>query len=103
MKEGTLEKPYALGDRTAPRIKCLKCDSKSFAIHLPKDLDEYYKESFNEEERETMFPKLFKDLLDTGEYYYRVLVTCAKCGDSLGDQQPFFKPLGTWKPPEANP
>jgi len=73
MKEGTLEKPYPLGDRSAPPIKCLNCDSKSFAIHLPKDLDEYYKESFDEEERDTMFPKLFQDLLDTGEYYHRVL------------------------------
>ena len=102
MKEGTLEKPYPLGDRTAPAVKCRNCDSKSFAIHLPKDLDEYYKESFDQEERETIFPKLFKDVLDTGEYYYRVLVTCAKCGDSLADQHLFLKSLGSWMPPKVN-
>ena len=102
MKEGTLEKPYSLGDRSAPPIKCLNCNSKSFAIHLPKDLDEYYKESFDQEEQETMFPKMFKDLLDTGEYYFRVLVTCAKCGHSLTDEHLFFKSLGSWKPPKVN-
>jgi hypothetical protein len=99
MKEGTLEKPYALG---SPPITCLKCDSKSFAIHLPKDLDEEYGEC-NQEERGTTFPKLFKDLLDTGEYYYCVLVTCAKCGESLADKHLFLKPLGDWKPPQAKP
>jgi hypothetical protein len=99
MKEGTLEKPYPVG---SPPIKCLKCDSKSFAIHLPKDLDEEYRES-NQEERETTFPKLFKDLLDTGEYYYCVLLTCAKCGDSLTDKHFFFKSLGDWKPPQPKP
>ena len=103
MKEGTLEKPYPLGDRTAPPIKCLNCDSKSFAIHLPKDLDEDYKESFDQEEREARFPKLFKDPLDTGEYYHCVLVTCAKCGDSLADEHLFFKSLGSWKPPKVTP
>ena len=50
-----------------------------------------------------MFPKLFQDLLDTGEYYYRVLVTCAKCGGSLADEHVFFKSLGSWKPPKVNP
>jgi hypothetical protein len=99
MKEGTLEKPYPIGN---PPIKCLNCDSKSFAIHLPKDLDEEYKES-DQEERETTFPKLFKDPLDTGEYYYCALVTCAKCGDSLADKHLFFKSLGDWKPPQAKP
>ena len=94
MKEGTLERPYPIG---GPAMKCLKCESKSFAIHLPKDLDQDYKES-DQEERETMFPKLFKDPLDIGEYYYRVLVTCAKCGDSLADRHVFFKSLGDWKP-----
>jgi len=103
MKECTLEKPYPLGDRSVPPIKCLNCDSKSVAIHLPKDLDEYYKESFDQEERETMFPELFKEVLDTGEYYYRVLVTCAKCGHSLADEHPFFKSLASWKPPKVNP
>jgi hypothetical protein len=47
-----------------------------------------------------MFPKLFKDLLDTGEYYYRILVTCAKCGDSLAEEHLFLKSLGSWKPPK---
>ena len=96
MKEGTLEKPYPLG---SPSIKCLKCDSKSFAIHLPKDLDKEYKELSDQEERETTFPKLFKGLLETGEYYYRVLITCAKCGDSPADEHLIFKALGDWKPP----
>ncbi len=39
MKKGTLEKPYPFG---SPPVKCLNCDSKSFAIHLPKNLDEEY-------------------------------------------------------------
>jgi hypothetical protein len=98
MKEGTLEKPYPLGH---PPIKCLKCDSKFFAIRLPKDLDEEYKELSDQEERETMFPKLFKDPLDTGEYHYRVLVTCSKCGEKLEDEHLFFKSLGDWKPPSV--
>jgi hypothetical protein len=102
MTEGTLEKPYPLGDRSAPPIKCLNCDSKSFAIHLPKNFNEEYKESIDQEERETMFPKLFKDPLDTGEYYYRLLVTCAKCGDSPADEQLSFKALGDWIPPQEN-
>jgi len=103
MKEGSLEKPYPLGERSAPPIKCLNCDSKSFAIHFPKDLDNYYNESSDQEEREMMFPKLFKDPLDTGEYYHCVLVTCAKCGDSLAGEHLFYKSLGSWKPPQAKP
>ena len=97
MKEGTLEKPYPVG---GPAVKCLSCGSKSFAIHFPKVLDDEYKES-DHEERGMMFPKLFKDPLDTGEYYYCVLVTCAKCGESLANEHLFFKPLGDWKPPQA--
>jgi hypothetical protein len=99
MKESTLENPYPIG---YPPIKCLNCDSKSFAIHLPKDLDVEYKEA-TQDERETMFPKLFKDPLDIGEYYYCVHVTCAKCGDSLADKHLFFKSLDDWKPPLTKP
>jgi hypothetical protein len=90
---GTLEAPVSWDQDFRP-MKCKYCDSKAFAIQLPKrDLDAYY-ESL--EEPVTLFPKLFSSLFSQGHYYLYVPLTCAKCGTEADETM--FMLQSDWKP-----
>jgi len=102
---GTLETPQRSSDyddRFHKILKCDFCDSRAFALELPKDLNEYY-ESFEDlEQRKVLFPKLFNGPSDEGRYYHFVPVHCAKCGVTM-DRISLFRLLedlgsGDWKP-----
>jgi hypothetical protein len=101
---GTLENPVDAWPPIGPdyrRVKCTtpSCNSKSFALLVPKDYDKYYQSLQKGEERSIMLPKLFRGPSDLGEYYCFVQLTCAKCGADL-DEVTLFTPLGQWKPRE---
>lgn len=98
---GTLENPVDawMGNPDYRPVKCTipGCNSKSFALYLPKDFDKYYQSLWDAEEYNAMFPKLFKGPSDSGEYYCFVQLTCAKCGAELEDIL-LYTSLGEWKP-----
>lgn len=104
---GTLERPIAYDIPGYHPLKCEECDSMSFAVQLPNDLDEYYESLQTEEERKTMFPKLFSGISEANYYHY-VPLTCAKCGTEV-EGGGMFRSLadlqrGNWMPPnERNP
>ena len=101
---GTLEKPQRTSDmdnRFHRLLKCDYCDSMAFSLELPKNLDEYYESFEDEEQRRTLFPKLFSGPSDDGRYYHVVPFYCAKCGNTM-DRVSLFRLLednsGNWKP-----
>jgi hypothetical protein len=103
MRTGTLENPISWeGYPDFQAMKCSNapsCDSKSFAVYVPKDLNKEYESCDDEERNGIMFRRLFSSLSNSGQYYYCARVTCAKCGQYL-DGPVLFMPLDDWKPPK---